>query len=344
MIMRHRRDITWKLLFAAGFFAAGIFLLRDRGGLTGNSIPAYAESVEHAAAPVVTGRIHDVKVKLGDVVKAGDVLFTLDDRAEKLERERVVNELSQLQAELTAQSSIHKTQVLEGVLRSSSALADESAARSEAESLKTELARVERLRAEKLVDAATETEVRRNYLAAAARVQVFERRRQQLPELYVSKGSSQLDAQAEARVQPYREAVKAKEAALAELDFRLAQFEVRSPVDGTVSLLVHPVGDVVAAGVEVLRVVRGRPGHLVATVPEERARNLAPGLTLTVLASRGLWSEKRRGTVVEVGPSVEQLPLRSWLSPSWPRWGRRAVIQVDGENHWQAGERLYVQF
>jgi hypothetical protein len=45
-----------------------------------------------------------------------------------------------------------------------------------------------------------------------------------------------------------------------------------------------------------------------------------------------------------VGPSVEQLPLRSWLSPSWPRWGRRAVIAVDGDVTWQAGERLYVQF
>ena len=115
-------------------------------------------------------------------------------------------------------------------------------------------------------------------------------------------------------------------------------------VDGTVSLLVHPVGDVISSGVEVLRLVRGRPGHLVATVPEERARGLAPGLTLTVRASRGLWSEKIKGTVVEVGPSVEQLPLRSWLSPSWPRWGRRAVIKVEGDSHWQAGERLYVQF
>jgi hypothetical protein len=48
--------------------------------------------------------------------------------------------------------------------------------------------------------------------------------------------------------------------------------------------------------------------------------------------------------VVEVGPSVEELPLRSWLSPQWPRWGRRAVIQVEGEAHFQAGERLYVEF
>ncbi len=342
--MRHGRDITLKLLFAALFFGGGLFLLQARGGLSGASIPAYAESVEHAIAPVVTGRIASVQVKLGDVVKAGDLLVTLDDRAVRLELERMKTELAQLQAELTAQASIHKTQVLDGVLRSSSALADESAARSELDSLKTELERVERLRAEKLVDAATETEVRKDYLAAAARVQVFERRRQQLPELYANRGSAQVDAQAEARVQPYREALKAKQASLAELEFQLAQYELRAPVDGTVSLLVHPVGDVVPAGVEVLRLVRGRPGHLVATVPEEKARGLSPGQVLTVRASRGLWSEQLKGTVVEVGPSVEQLPLRSWLSPSWPRWGRRAVILVEGEAHWQAGERLYVQF
>ena len=51
-----------------------------------------------------------------------------------------------------------------------------------------------------------------------------------------------------------------------------------------------------------------------------------------------------KGTVVEVGPSVEQLPLRSWLSPQWPRWGRRAVIEVKDATVWQAGERLHVQF
>lgn len=342
--MRNRRDILLKLLFSALFFGLGLFIIQDRGGLTGGSIPAYAESIEHAVAPVVTGRIMTVHVKLGDVVKAGDVLATLDDRALRLERERMKSELSQLQADLAAQSSIHKAEVLESVLRGSSALADESAARAEADSLKIELERVERLRAEKLVDAATETDVRRNYLAAAARVKVFERRRQQLPELYANRGSSALDAQADARVQPYREAVKSKQAALAELDYQVEQFELRAPVDGTVSFLAHPVGDVVPAGVEVVRVVRGRPGHLVATVPEERAGGLAPGMKLTVRGSRGLWSEKRTGTVVEVGPSVEQIPLRSWLSPQFPRWGRRAVIQVEGEHHWKAGERLYVQF
>lgn len=341
--MRNPRDITTKLFIAALFFAAGLFLIQDRGGLSGAAIPAYAESVEHAVAPVVTGRILTVNVQLGQSVKAGDVLFTLDDRAIRLERERAKNELGQLEADLNAQLAINRTQVVDATLRSSSALADESAARSEAQSLKAELERVERLRAEKLVDAATETEVRRNYLAAAARVQVFERRRAQMPELYSNKGT-QLDAQTEARVQPYREAIKAKQAALAQLDFQVEQYEVKAPVDGTVSLLVHPVGDVIASGVEVLRLVRGRPGHLVATVPEERARGLAPGLTLTVRASRGLWSEKLKGTVVEVGPSVEQLPLRSWLSPSWPRWGRRAVIKVEGDARWQAGERLYVQF
>jgi multidrug resistance efflux pump len=341
--MRNPRDITMKLVIAALFFAGGLFLLQDRGGLSGSAIPAYAESIEHAVAPVVTGRILTVNVQLGQEVKAGDVLFTLDDRAIRLERERARSELTQLEADLNAQLAISRTQVVDATLRSSSALADESAARAEEKSLKTELERVERLRADKLVDAATETEVRRNYLAAAARVQVFERRRAQMPELYSNK-SAQLDVQTDARVQPFREAIKAKQAAIAQLDFQVEQYEIKAPVDGTVSMLVHPVGDVVASGLEVLRLVRGRPGHLVATVPEERARGLAPGLTLTVRASRGLWSEKLKGTVVEVGPSVEQLPLRSWLSPQWPRWGRRAVIKVEGDSHWQAGERLYVQF
>lgn len=342
--MRDARDVRLKLMFAALCIGVGLALVNAQGGLAGASIPAYVESVDHAVAPVVTGRIVEVRVKLGEAVKAGQVLLTLEDRAVRLEHDRVLSELAQLEADLAAQESIQKGQLVEGVLRSSSALADESAARSEADSLRTELERVERLRAEKLVDAATETAIRRDYLAAAARVKVFERRRAQLPELYASRGATAVQAQTDERVQPFREALKAKRASVAELDWQLAQYEVRAPVDGIVGLLAHPIGDVVTAGTEVVRVVRGRPGHLVATVPEERARGLAPGLALTVRASRGLMSQKLVGRVVEVGPSVEQLPVRSWLSPQWPRWGRRAVIQVEGEVQWQAGERLYVQF
>jgi HlyD family secretion protein len=280
-------------------------------------------------------------VKLGDVVQEGQLLATLDDGAIRLQRERVIAELAQIEADLAAQETIHQTEVLAGVLRSSSALADENAARVDVESFKTELERVTKLREEHLVDAATETEVRRNYLAAAARMKVFETRRAQTPELYVNRG---VRAQADARVLPYREAIKAKRAAVAELDYQLAQYELRSPIEGTVALLARATGDVVTPGTEVVRVVSGRLGHLVATVPEERARNLKPGIEITVRTSRGLLSRTLRGTVVEVGPSVEELPLRSWLSPQWPRWGRRAVIKVDGETPGEAGERVYVQF
>ena len=341
--MRNARDIRLKLIFAALCMGLGLTLLSEQGGLAGASVPAYVESVDHAVAPVVTGRIAEVRVRLGEQVKAGQVLLTLENESVKLELDRVLSEVAQLEAELAAQEQIQKGQLVEGVLRTSSAMADESAARAQAESLKVELERVERLRAEKLIDATAETNVRREYLAAAARVRVFEARRTQLPELY-AKGSGTMQAQTDARVQPFREALKAKKASVAQLEFQLAQYEVRAPVDGVVGLLVHPRGDVVAAGTEVVRVVRGRPGHLVATVPEERARGLTPGLTLTVRASRGFMSQKLTGKVVEVGPSVEQLPVRSWLSPSWPRWGRRAVIQVEGDVQWQAGERLYVQF
>ena len=338
-----RREIALKLMLAVVLVGGSLALLQRRGGLTGDSVPAYGESVEHAVAPMVTARIASVEVRLGDTVHAGQVLARLDDRALQLERARLEAEVRQLEAELDAQLAIHRVAVVDGVLRSSSALADENAARSESDSLKTELERVERLRAEHLVDAATENEVRRSYLAAAARVRVYESRRAQLPELYASRSHQQLTEQAEVRVRPFKEAVKARRAALDALDFQLTQYELRAPVDGTVSLLVHPVGDVVSPGLEVLRVVRGRPGLIVATVPEERARGLTPGLQVEVRTSRGLSSERRSGTVVEVGPAVEQLPERSWLSPQWPRWGRRAVIQVEGGGEVRAGERLYVR-
>lgn len=342
--MNHKREIGFKLAMAAVFLAAWGALVQGRGGLAATAVPAYAESIEHAVAPEITARVATVNVKLGDEVKAGQVLATLDDRALRLERDRANAELEQLNAELSAQDLISKDEVLWYSMRNSNVLADESAARSDAESLKIELARLDRLRAERLIDATAEATVRREYQAAAARVRVFESRRAKMPEIYGPHGRPQVAAETEARVRPYREAIKAKKAALAELDFRLAQHQLRAPVDGTVSLLTHPVGDVVPAGGEVLKLVRGRAGYVMATVPEERARSLHTGLTLTVRSSRGLWSTPLRGTVVELGPSVEQLPERSWLAPQYPRWGRRAIIQVEGALKWKAGERLYVHF
>lgn len=342
--MNHTREVGSKLVLSAIFLAGWGALVQSRGGLAATAVPAFAESVEHAVASEITGRVIAVNVKLGDEVKAGQVLATLDDRALRLERDRANAELEQLSAELTAQDLISKDEVLWYTMRNSNVLADESAARSDAENLKTELARVERLRAEQLIDAATEATVRREYLAAAARVKVFEARRTKLPEIYGPHGRPQVAAETDARVRPYREAIKAKQAALAELDLRLAQHQLLAPVDGTVSLLTHPLGDVVPAGGEVLKLVRGRAGYVMATVPEERARGLHAGLTLTVRASRGLWSTALRGTVVELGPSVEQLPERSWLAPHYPRWGRRAIIQVESSPGWKAGERLYVHF
>lgn len=336
-----QRDITPKLVIAAVFVGIAMLLVHHRGGLAA-TIPAYAESVEHVVAPTLTGRVEQVHVTLGQAVKAGELLVSLDDRAARLALERAHAELAQAEAELGAQRSIHTTQVVEGLLRSSSALADESAARAEADSLKAELERVEKLRSERLVDAAIETEVRRNFLAATARVRVFERRRSQMPELYAARGGNVVASQADVRVRPYQEAVRLKVAAVAELELTLEQHLIRAPVDGTVAGLTRPVGDVVASGSEVLRLVRGRPGHVVATVPEERAQGLVPGQTLSVRASRGTFSDRLEGVVVEVGPLVEQLPLRSWLSPQWPRWGRRAVISVKGAT-WQAGERVDVQ-
>ena len=343
--MNHKQEIGSKLVMAAVFLAAWGALVQAQGGLAATAVPAYAESIEHAVAPDITARVATVNVKLGDEVKAGQVLATLDDRALRLERDRANAELEQLSAELSAQDLISKDEVLWYSMRNSNVLADESAARSDAESLKVELERVEHLRAEKLIDATTVATVRREYQAAAARVKVFDARRAKMPEIYGAQdGRAQVAAQTEARVRPYREALKAKKAALAELDFRLAQHQLRAPVDGTVSLLTHQVGDVVPAGGEVLKLVRGRAGYVMATVPEERARSLRTGLTLTVRASRGLWSTSLRGTVVELGPSVEQLPERSWLAPQYPRWGRRATIQVEGGLKWKAGERLYVHF
>ena len=302
--MRQREYLS-KLIIAAVLLAVGGVLLSEQGGLTGALIPAYAESIEHTVAPTLMGRIDKVHVTLGQQVKAGDVLVSLDDRAVKLALDRTNAELAQAEAELQSQRAIHKTQVVEGVLRSSSALADESAARAEADSLKGELERVEKLRAEHLVDAAVETEVRRNYLAASARVKVFERRRTQLPELYASSGASIVETQADLRVRPYLEAVKTKAASVAELMLLLAQHVMRAPVDGTVSVLTRPVGDVVASGTEVLRLVRGRPGHLVATVPEERARGLKPGLELTVRASNCLKAAKIK-TIGELISKTEE--------------------------------------
>jgi multidrug resistance efflux pump len=152
--MKNARDVRLKLLFAALCLGVGFVLLNTQGGLAGSSIPAYVESIDHAVAPVVTGRIAEEKVKLGEVVKAGQVLLTLEDRAVRLEHERVLSELAQSEPTRTGIDS-------EGPARrarSSSALAGECGASRQPQS---RTRRVEKLR--EAGRRATETAVRREY-------------------------------------------------------------------------------------------------------------------------------------------------------------------------------------
>ena len=119
-----------KLRLLVGKLPAGLFIglallgfwVLSRGMTLGSgSIIGYAEEQPHAVGPLQPGRLKEVRVTLGQAVKAGEVLAILDSRPLELKRARLQAELAQAKAQLLADkpllTAVLKYHVLSGTVR-----------------------------------------------------------------------------------------------------------------------------------------------------------------------------------------------------------------------------------
>ena len=110
------------------------------------------------------------------------------------------------------------------------------------------------------------------------------------------------------------------------LDSRQAM-ELKAPLDGVVSQILHRSSEAVLEGDPILVITETRPSEIIAYAGEDQVNKIHEGMEVDLIKS----SEPARiahSRVTYVGPDVEQMPARLWRNPNLPQWGRPFLIEV----------------
>ena len=310
----------------------GFIALTHGKGLGGNgSAVAYVEATHYAVSPVALGRIDKVLVRVGQRVKAGEAIASMDDRELRAAREKAVLELAQLEAAVTAAQQTQEFQVTRSELWVLKARADERGDRAELAQIAKRMRRLDGLLDQQMIPAAQAELAREKQKGLAARVETFDqaRLRGQAGLAQVGAGNHDHARAVDVHVEPVRRAVNVQNAAIREIDVRIEQLVLRAPIEGTVTLIAHRAGEIVPAGTEVVRMVTARPGVLVVELPEGMAARARVGQSVSV-RSKDIFTRALKGHLIELAPEVDEMYEQARPSPGIAAWGRRAAVQLDG--------------
>jgi multidrug efflux pump subunit AcrA (membrane-fusion protein) len=234
-----------------------------------------AADEEAGLAFKVPGRVTAIAVDLGSTVRRGDPVARLDPGDYELRVRQAEAALQQARARLGLDPGGRDDAVNPeetGTVRQARAVLDE--------------ARANRARGQKLVDSGVISRAEFDAYESAYKV-------------------------ADARYQDALDEVQNRRAVLqqrrSELDLarqQLADTVLRAPFDGAVSQRVAGVGEFVAAGAEIAKLVRLNPLRLKSELPEREAAGVRPGLSVRVRAEGS--PDEAMGRVARVSPVVEE--------------------------------------
>jgi HlyD family secretion protein len=314
------------LLIAA---LAVFFLIRTTGLGTG-SARGFSEAIPLNVASSAGGRILELRVGVGHTVKAGDVIAKLDATPLELERQRALAERGMLEAKLLAETSREEDSVTRAEvwrLRTAAGAAGDRAALA---ALDTEIERLNGLLGDQLVKASDVEPLLRERAALAARLQTYDDAK--------AAGRAGLDgkrrtgaaaghaAAVQLRVAPLRKALEVNQALLSQIDYKIGTLVLKAPADGWVSTILRRPGEMLAPGEPAVVVVAHRPGVFEIYIPSREQRLIQVG-TPVAISRAGMFSRSVRGRIIEVSPTVVEMPPRLRSSPQVPLWGR--LIRVD---------------
>jgi len=142
-------------------------------------------------------------------------------------------------------------------------------------------------------------------------------------------------------------AINVQERRMKELQVQRPLLELRAPFDGMVSLIQHGPGETVLAGEPILTVAETKPREVVAYATEKQAACVKERMIVEVIRTAEPAGQDERlvasSQVVEVGPTVEQMPARLWRNPNVPQWGRPIMIKTPPNLNLVPGEVVGVR-
>jgi multidrug resistance efflux pump len=311
--------------------AVAAYLLARESGVGTAMARGFAEALPLTVASPVGGRLTEVAVSVGQQVKGGDVVAKLDGGLLELDKKRAEAERALLEAKLLAEISREEDGVMRAEVWRLRTVAGSQQDQAALTALDHEVERLSALLDDQLVKASDVEPRRRERDALAARVGTFERARKAgqagLDEKSGRAGADRHRVVVQLRVAPIREALRVKDAELAQIALKLSLLTLRAPGTGTVSVINRRPGEVLAAAEPALIVVAHRPGVFAIYIPERQGHVPAIGDGVEI-SRRGMFAERGRGRVIEIAPDITELPPRLRTSPQLPVWGRRVLVDA----------------
>lgn len=260
------------------------------------------------------GRVLEVPVERGDVVKVGEPLAKLDDGLER-------PQLALRQADLAAaqaQARLLRKGARSEDLRASEA--DIAALQAQEQTLAKNLEREKTLHAQGAAPLATIDDLTAQLQSTSERRRALEQR---LKALRGGARSDELDA-ADARV-------AAAQAAVALVEARLARFQLTSPAAGDVIDTHVKVGELVAPGSPAITVADLSHPFVDVMVPQGKLEGVDVGTAVGVRVD-GV-KDTLRGTVEHVFPQTEFTPRYLFSKSERPNLVVRVRVRIDDPKH-----------
>jgi len=326
---------------------------------------AYEDIEEVNVSPALPGRLATLDIELGEEVKEGDVVATLDTTDVDARIRRAQVELERLKTRVAAQREALRLEQedrrSQGAARRTSYESEGSRLRALIEKLTTEQAadqaevaaldpQIERLKPlleRKLITAdRLETKLQERAVLTkriASRVDALRSAGAELSSWMRLEPAKTSESNLDALLLPYEMELHGQEARLAELELEREKHQITAPVAGTVNQISARAGAWRGAGAPIVEIVVPRPKRIIAYVTDRQVPAVVVG-TRATLRPHDHGGATLVGKVVMAGPRIQQVPLRLRAIPTIPQWGRLITIEVEKSRDPLPGEIYDVRF
>lgn len=342
LVSRIKSRWSFFVWLGAALLAVGVYFHGGQfGGMSGSVFTRMQTS-----APLITSRLAELSVDVGDVVKKGDVLAQMDTAVLEAEKALVVAQMRNLSSEVKTEEIQNLRLFDAAIIRLESELRDLRIKQIEDGSalaaLLPEFARLEKLFESQLIDEQELMPVRMQVQALDAVTQAYPDTITQV-EISLATAKEQketISQQSKAAVELIE---KEAEEQMILLDLQIEACSLRAREDCTVSRIYFYPGDIVTEGAPVLASVLSGEVRVIGFLSEYNARDVVPGMKAFLTPVSG-YGEVVHAEVVALTPEIYTLPQRASPIVSQASRGRRVVLKVDNDCGLLPGEGVEIHF
>ena len=126
---------------------------------------------------------------------------------------------------------------------------------------------------------------------------------------------------------PFQKQMEVLDARMNEVRAAMASSVIESPISGVITQVYKIEGEAIQPGDPVVRIASPNTSFIVSYIRQQQRIQPAPNMAVK-LRTRYAGSRPIESTVVEVGPTVEQVPLQHQMDPARPEWAYKIKIAL----------------